>query len=106
MKLAQGINFDKLNGAIGLTNPPDSIGAFVGTIVPYVFAAAGFLLVIFLVVGGLEFIFSFGDPKKTTMARGKITNALLGFLIVFAAYLIVQVVATILGITDIKNIFK
>jgi len=106
MKLAQ-INFPSLEGAVGgnAILKSNDLGAIVSVIIPYAFAVAGFLLVIYLIVGGLEFIFSMGEPKKTAMARGKITNALIGFLVVFAAYLIVQVVAYIFSISDIGNMF-
>jgi hypothetical protein len=104
MDLAQ-VNFNAYDAAIGMTSPND-LGYIIGKIIPYAFAAAGFLLVIYLVIGGLEFIFSLGDPKKTAMARGKITNALLGFLVVFVSYLIVQIVANIFNLTDLQSIFK
>jgi len=83
-----------------------SIGDFVGRIIPYLFAGAGFLLLIYLVIGGLEFMLSLGDPKKTAGARGKITSALIGFLIVFAAYIIVQVIGLIFKIEAINSIFS
>ncbi len=47
-----------------------------------------------------------GDPKAVQSAKSKITNALIGFVIVFAAYWIVQLIASILGLEAITNIFK
>lgn len=104
--LAQ-INFNQLYGSLpGFKFKGGEIGPVVNELVPYFFAAAGFLFLIYLVVSGLEFMFSMGEPKKTAAARGRITNALLGFLIVFASYLIVQIIARIFTITDIQFIFK
>jgi hypothetical protein len=46
-----------------------------------------------------------GDPKATAAARDKITYALIGFVIILTSFLIVQVVARVLNIQAIRNIF-
>ena len=47
-----------------------------------------------------------GDPKAVNEAKGKITNALVGFLIVFVAYWLVQLFASVFGLQEILDIFK
>jgi hypothetical protein len=91
-------------GAIDLNNA--TIGELVGALLPYIFAGAGLLLLLFLVFGGLSLMLSRGDPKAVQSAKDKITGALIGFIIVFASYWIVQIVGRILGIEEITNTFR
>ena len=72
----------------------------------YVFAIAGIMLLIYLILGGLQLMFSGGDPKKVQASWSKITNAVIGFVIIFVAYWVVQLVANVLNIQIMKDIFK
>lgn len=99
----QGITVPSSGGKI---NPnADTVGKIIGTILPYLFAGAGILLLLYLIAGGVGYMTSAGDPKKAEAAKGKITNALVGFFLVVLAYFVVQVIARVLGVEDIKNIF-
>ena len=81
---------------------PANLGTIVNEFLKYLFPAAGLLLFFFLVIGGLSFLTSGGDPKAMEKAKGKITNALVGFLIIFVAYWLVQLLEYIFGITVFK----
>ena len=50
-----------------------------------------------LVIGGLKWITSGGDEKKVAAARAQITNALIGLVIVFAAWAIMKLIDTLFG---------
>lgn len=82
-----------------------NIGSIVSSLVNYLFPLAGLLLLLYLIFGGFSLMTSGGDPKAVQAAKSKITNALIGFIIVFASYWIVQILGTILGIEVITNIF-
>jgi len=58
------------------------------------------------VAGGLQMMLSRGDPKAIQSAQGKITNALLGFVIVFVSYWLVKLLGQIFGIEIFGDIFK
>jgi len=75
-----------------------NIGDIITNLLPYLFAGAGLLLLLFLLYGGLSLMLSRGDPKAVQAAKDKITGAVVGFVIVFAAYWIVQIVITLLGL--------
>ena len=75
-----------------------NVGSLISSLLPYIFSAAGILLLIYLVLGGLQMMTSKGDPKAMQSAQGKITNALLGFVIIIISYTIVQLVANLLGL--------
>ena len=65
----------------------------------YIFVLAGIALLIYLIWGGFELMTSVGKPEAMNQARGRITHAVVGFIIIFAAYWIVQLLEYILGAT-------
>lgn len=83
-----------------------NIGALISAFLPYIFSIAGILLLFYLLAGGFQLLLSGGEPKKIQGAWGKITNALLGFLIIFIAYWVTQLVGQILNIPTFGDIFK
>jgi hypothetical protein len=94
-------------GAFGVGNSiPTTIGGAVTTILPYIFSIAGILLLLYLLMGGFQLMLSGGEPKKAQGAQGKITNALLGFFIIFIAYWVTQLIGKIFVIPAIGDIFK
>ena len=93
-------------GIIDINKPDLKLGDIVSGLLPYLFAGAGLLLLLYLIYGGLSLMLSRGDPKAVQSAKDKITGALVGFIIVFAAYWIVQIVGTILGIDVIRRTFQ
>ena len=60
--------------------------------------AAGLVLLLMLIVGGIGLMTSGGNPDKMKAGYGKITSALIGFLIVFVSYMVVQIVERIFGV--------
>lgn len=61
------------------------------------------ITVIFLIIGGIRYITSGGDKEAATQARGMITNAVIGFIIVIAAWAIRTIVQNLLGATNMPN---
>ncbi len=55
------------------------------------------LTVIYLILGGIKYITSQGDQKNTQTAREWLTNAVIGFIIVLAAFAIKSLTARLLG---------
>ncbi len=78
---------------------PD-IGTLVNVLVKNVFVIAGVLLFVLLIFGGLQFIISAGGGDEQGVGKGKnaITAALVGFILIFAAYWIVQIIEFITGV--------
>lgn len=83
-----------------------TIGQIVSDILPYVFAITGILLLIYLLMGGFQLMFAAGDPKKVQGAWGKITNAVIGFVIIFVAYWVTQLIGKVFNIQIITDIFR
>jgi len=76
------------------------VGRLISDILPYIFYGAGILLLIYMIFGGFQLMFAKGDPKAMQSAQGKITNALIGFVIVIIAYFLVKLMAKIFGLVD------
>lgn len=68
-----------------------NLGAVVNEALKYLFPLAGILLFINLILGGFQYLVSGGDQKAMSAAQGRITNSIIGFVILFVAYFIVQI---------------
>lgn len=64
---------------------------------------AGIVFFIMLVVGGFRYLFSSGNPKATEAARGTITAAFLGLILVVSAYIILNLIAGFTGLTSLTT---
>jgi hypothetical protein len=93
---AQKLNIPGITGTIegpkGFKPEFTNLSSVITQIIPILFSVAGIFLLVFLLWGGLEYMLSMGDPKKAEKARGKITSAIIGFVIIFASYWIVQLI--------------
>jgi hypothetical protein len=76
------------------------IGQLVTIILKNGLTIAGIILVALIIFGGVSYIYAAGesDQKKLAAAQEMLTSALIGFLVVFASYFIIQIVTLITGI--------
>ena len=75
-----------------------TIGGIVAGFIRLILVIAALVFFFILVVGGIRWIASGGDKAQTETARNQITAALVGLVIVFAAWAIVQLINTFFGI--------
>lgn len=61
-------------------------------VVQAVMALTGVALFIMLVIGGYNFLLSGGDQKKLETARGTLTSAVIGLVVIVTAFLIIKTV--------------
>lgn len=87
-----------------IPNAYSSIGTFISAVLPNIYVIAGLLLFILLIIGGLMVIISAGKGEEEGVQKGSktITSALIGFLIIFASYWIIQIIETITGLQIFK----
>jgi len=76
------------------------ISGFIGLIL--IIAAVIFFFM--LVLGGIKWMTSGGDKAQTETARNQITSALVGLVIVFAAWAIVQLIGQFFKIENILDL--
>lgn len=79
-----------------------TVGGIVSGLIRFILVVAALVFFFILVIGGIQWIASGGDKAQTEGARNRITAALVGLVIVFAAWAIVQLINTFFGI----NIFQ
>ena len=70
----------------------DSVGGVVGRIFGAAITIAAIVAFVFLIWGGIQWITSGGDKTGLENARNRITNAIIGLVIVVAAWAIFQLV--------------
>lgn len=83
-------NFENLGG---LTFP-----SLISGLIRFTLVIAALVFFFILVIGGIRWILSGGDKAQTEAARNQITAALVGLVIVFAAWAIVQLIQTFFGV--------
>jgi len=99
-----------VNDAFGTVSPPAGMnwcgddaavcfGKLVGFGIRTFIIVAAMLLLLYLLWGAFDWITSSGEKEKITKAQNKITNALIGFLLIFGVIVVFQVFAgNMLGI--------
>ena len=104
--IAIGTNIGSCSGFLGclggistpglnFSSPATFISDLISKILPFVLGIVGFLTVIVIVISGIQFITSSGNPEAAGAARGRLQFALIGFIIVLLAFAITQIVDVI-----------
>jgi len=99
--LAETIDLQPNSGP-GQTLGGLTIPSIVAALIKFTVVIAAIIFFFILVIGGIRWIASGGDKAQTEAARNQITSALVGLVIVFAAWAIVALINTFFGI----NIFS
>ena len=94
INLSPGGQFSGLNNI--------TIAGIISAIIILVLIVAALVFFFMLVLGGIKYITSGGDKGQTEAARGQITAALIGLVIVFAAWAIINLVNLFFGINILQ----
>jgi hypothetical protein len=81
----------------------DCVFPLMGNIIYWLLFFSGSVAVIMIILSGIRFIISGGDSKSVETAKKGMTYAFLGLLLVFLAFLIINVIAYVTGVACIKN---
>lgn len=83
-------------------NPLIAITKVVSTVIGIITVSAGIYFLFQLLIGAFTWMISSGDKGKLTQAQDRMIHAVIGLIIVVAAYAITSVVGGLLGF-DILN---
>jgi len=83
--------------------PTFTIADAVSFIVRIIIIAAFIVAFIFLLIGGLRWITAGGDEKAVAGARGMVTGALIGLVIVLAAFAIIRLIEFFFNVNIISG---
>jgi len=90
--------------------PPDSFfGSFsdlINKLLTFVMAAGALMVFLYLIWGGIDWITSGGDKTKTEGARNKITAAVIGLIILAAAWAILSLALNFLSGGDLNDLLE
>ncbi|OGD62284.1 hypothetical protein A2160_00625 [Candidatus Beckwithbacteria bacterium RBG_13_42_9] len=74
-----------------------TLGKVISELLKYIFPIAGLILLFMLIAGGFQLLTSAGNPETTKAGQARVVSALIGFVIVFVAWWLMQIVETVLG---------
>lgn len=83
-----------------ISNDPAQLSdleALFGNAVSAILGLAGIVLFLMLIVGGFRYITSGGDPKSAGAARGTLTFAIIGLVVIAGAFLILRFIEDLTG---------
>jgi hypothetical protein len=90
---------------IGTITPPDNVPstqgqfeAIIGAIIRLIVAFGFLAALILLMIGGISWILSGGDEKAVAKAKGRVTAALIGLILVLSVIAIFQLLSHFFGI--------
>lgn len=78
--------------------PFTDLGKLLSNTLALLFFFAGLLAFVFIIIGGIQWITAGGDPKAASAARDRITAAVVGLLVVVAAFAITLILNAVFGI--------
>lgn len=95
---------DSFGTCTDIPNEAGNVGGFSDTgfvtdlvtkFLPAVTGIGAFLSVIMIIISGIQFITSSGNPEAAAAARGRLTFAIVGFVLLVLAFAITVVVETV-----------
>lgn len=80
-----------------------SLQQVVAGVINIAFMAAGLVAVIYLIIGGFRYVTSGGNAEAIEGAKGTILNAIIGLVVIFISFLLVQYILGAMGINSMFN---
>jgi len=84
--------------------PFANLGQLMASGIQIALLAAGLLVLVMVIWGGIQYVTSGGDKELAQAAQKRITAALVGLLIIVAAYAIAVILEKVLGIRIVSGI--
>ena len=84
----------------GISNVFPTFGSLFSTILFNVYVLAGIVFVFLLIFGGFSVIIGAGSKDASKLEKGQkaITAAVIGFVVIFASYFIIQIIEVLTGV--------
>lgn len=94
--LAQDANLQAVGQAAGIATET-SLATYIGRVLQVIFGLLGVIVVLLIIYGGFIWMTAGGDPDKVNKAKKIIYNAIIGLVIIFAAFAITTWLMGIFG---------
>lgn len=84
-------------------SPIQNLVNVIRSVIRFILLIAFILAFVFLIIGGIRWITAGGDEKAVAGARGMITGALIGLVIVLVAYALIRTVEIFFNVSIITG---
>lgn len=81
-----------------------TLGGAISWAMTAIMIVAGLAFFFMLILGGVKWIISGGDKANTEAARNQVTAAIIGLVIIFSAYIIINFIGGIFGVDVLNNL--
>jgi len=78
-------------------------GKLIDNILPNIYIAAGLIIFFMIVFGGFTVLTNAANPDKMKDGTKTITSAIIGLIVLFASYWIIQIVQVITGLNILNS---
>lgn len=92
------------NGNIAIQAPPtvptgglETVSKLINVAFQLLFIVGFTLVIVLIVYSGIQWVISGGDKQKLQAARSRIIYAIIGLIVIIAAFFIVNTIVTLLG---------
>jgi hypothetical protein len=79
------------------------VGSLINNILPNVYIAGGIIIFFMIVMGGFTIVSNAGNPDKIKDGGKTITSAIMGLLVLFASYWIIQLIQVVTGVPILNS---
>jgi hypothetical protein len=79
-------------------------GAILTRVLYFAFPAAGLILFAMIVWGGFEMLSGASNSKSKDAGRQRVTAAVIGFILLFSAYWIAQIMEAVFGVSILNSV--
>jgi len=90
-------------GPFGTGEGAQIIAELIGRILNLAFMIGGLVLLVMIIVSGIQWMLAGGDKQAVSSAQGRLTSAIIGFIILASAFAIISLIANILNVEFLKT---
>ena len=104
IKQPGGINVNFSRNPSANPNAEGVVQTIILNVISLFFAVGGIGVIIFFIWGSVDWIMSGGDKEKISNARKKMTNAIIGLILLSLSFAIIRTVGAIAGFDPLGNL--
>jgi hypothetical protein len=107
IKLAQGEPAGIFNPVLPHTwgkSGADLLAELIGTILNLAFMIGGLILLVMIIISGIQWMTAGGNKEALASAQGRLTSAIIGFVVLASTYAIISLIANVLNVGFLKDL--
>ncbi len=93
----------KLQNNTAVATEYTGVGSLINNILPNIYIAGGVVIFFMIVIGGFSIVSNAGNKDKVADGSKIITSAIIGLLVLFASYWIIQIIQVITGVNILRD---